>query len=135
MTENFKNLRSQALEPEIHTKILLRAGELVALGWTTGAGARNERAEQVHGTSPAAISWCLTAAVFHALFEIVGIDCYQDRNASVLDSVNFWWKLMRPIHGALAARGFRDHIVDFNDRVCTGAADAEALLREAADQV
>jgi hypothetical protein len=115
-----------------NSKILLRAAELVAMGWTTGAGARNERAERVLGTSPVAISWCLTGATTRALFEIVGIDSYEDQNASILASVNFWWALMKPVHRALAARGFRDHIVEWNDRWCGGPTEAEAVLREAA---
>ena len=132
MNEDFKTLMRQAVEPEMHSKILLRAAELVAMGWTTGAGARNERAERVPGTSPTAISWCLTGAVFRALFEIVGIDGYQGRKACIRDSVNFWWALMKPVHQALAGRGCRDHIVEWNDHSCGGPAEAEALLREAA---
>src|ERR1700730_4855792 len=132
MSETFEDLMRQAVEPEIHSKILLRAADLVAMGWTTGAGARNERDERVRGTSPVAISWCLTGAVFRALFEIVGIDGYQGRNACIRDSVNFWWALMKPVHRALAERGFRDHIVEWNDRWCGEPAEAEAVLREAA---
>ena len=129
MSERFEDLMRQVVEPTIHSKILLRAAELVAMGWTTGAGARNERAERVRGTSPVAVSWCLTGAVFRALFEIVG---YQGRKACIQDSVNFWWALMKPVHQALAGRGCRDHIVEWNDRSCGGPAEAEALLREAA---
>jgi hypothetical protein len=132
MRERFEALMRQAVEPEIHSKILLRAAELVAMGWTTGAGARNER---VRGTSPVAISWCLTGAVLRALFEVVGIDGYQGRDACLRDSVNFWWTLMKPVHRALAERGFRDHIVEWNDRWCGGPVEAEALLREAAATV
>ena len=135
MNERFEGLMRQAVEPEIHSKILLRAAELVAMGWTTGVGARNEGDERVRGTSPVAISWCLTGAVFRALFEIVGIDSYQGRNACIRDSVNFWWALMKPIHQALAQRGFRDHVVAWNDRWCEGPDEAEALLREAAATV
>jgi hypothetical protein len=132
MRNRFEDLMRQAVEPEMHSKILLRAAELVAMGWTTGAGARNERDERVQGTSPVAISWCLTGAVLRALFEIVGIDGYQGRKACIRDSVNFWWALMKPVHRALAARGCRDHIVQWNDRWCGGPAEAEAVLREAA---
>src|SRR6266436_7189159 len=72
----------QAIEPEMHRKVLLRAAELVAMGWTTGAGARSAGDARVRGTSPIAISWCLTGAVFRALFEIVGLDCYEGRETS-----------------------------------------------------
>ena len=132
MRKRFEDLMRQAVEPEMHSKILLRAAELVAMGWTTGAGARNERDERVQGTSPVAVSWCLTGAVLRALFEIVGIDGYQGREACIRDSVNFWWDLMKPVHQALAGLGCRDHIVEWNDRWCGGAAEAEAVLREAA---
>jgi hypothetical protein len=129
MRKRFEDLMRQAVEPEMHSKILLRAAELVAMGWTTGAGARNER---VQGTSPVAVSWCLTGAVLRALFEIVGIDGYQGREACIRDSVNFWWALMKPVHQALAGLGCRDYIVEWNDRWCGGPAEAEAVLREAA---
>lgn len=126
------DLMRHALEPAMHGKILLRAAELVAMGWTTQAGARDAEGARVWGTSPVAISWCLTAAVFRALFEILGLDGYQGETAGIVAAVNFWWKLMRPVHRALAARGCREHIVDWNDRWCGGPAEAEALLREAA---
>jgi hypothetical protein len=122
----------QAIEPAMHRKILLRAAELVAMGWTTGAGARNAGDARVRGTSPIAVSWCLTGAVFRALFEIVGLDGYEGREASIVDSVNFWWVLMQPLHRALARRGCPEHVVEWNDRWCRAPADAEALLREAA---
>jgi hypothetical protein len=122
----------RAIEPEMHRKILLRAAELVAMGWTTGAGARNEGDERVHGTNPTAVSWCLTGAVFRALFEIVGLDGYEGREASIIHSVNFWWVLMQPLHRALARRGCRAQVVEWNDRWCREPAEAEAVLREAA---
>ena len=74
----------------MHRKILLRAAELVAMGWTTGAGARSAGDARVRGTNPIAVSWCLTGAVFRALFEIVGLDGYEGREASIVDSVKFW---------------------------------------------
>ena len=33
---------AQAVQREMHSKVLLRAAELVAMGWTRGSGARNE---------------------------------------------------------------------------------------------
>lgn len=135
MRKTSRDLMRQAVEPDMHSKILLRAAELVAMGWTTGAGARNERDERVQGMSPVAVSWCLTGAVLRALFEIVGIDGYRGRKACIGDSVNFWWTLMKPVHRALAGRGYRDHIVEWNDRWCGGPAEAEAVLREAAASV
>src|SRR5258708_5903233 len=66
-------LMRQAVEPEMHRKILVRAADLVAMGWTTGAGARNEHGERGQGTNPVAISWCLTGAVFRALPRSAGL--------------------------------------------------------------
>src|SRR5260370_38864830 len=131
MRKRFEDLMRQAVEPEMRSKILLRAAELVAMGWTTGAGARNERAERVQGTSPVAVSWCLTGAVFRALFEIVGIDGYQGRKACIRDSVNFWWALMKPAHRALAARGCRDHIAGWHACCCGGPPAPEAVIARA----
>src|SRR5713226_3582036 len=102
MNDEIKSLTHQTFTPEMHRKTLLRAGELVSMGWTTEAGARNEQGERVQGTSPAAFSWCLTGAVSRALFEVVGIDVYRARHGSIVDSVNFWWALMNPVHQVLA---------------------------------
>lgn len=135
MNDDFLTLMRQAVEREMHRKILLRAADLVAMGWTTGAGARNERGERVQGTSPVAISWCLTGAVFRALAEVGGIDGYRDREAGIVDSVNFWWALMKPLYQVLAARGYGDHVLVWNDRACGGPGEAETLLREAAATV
>ena len=43
--------------------------------------------------------------MFRALFEIVGLDGYEGREVSIVDSVNFWWVLMQPLHRALARLG------------------------------
>ena len=135
MSEEIKNLMRWTLKPEMHRKTLLRAAELVSMGWTTGAGARNECGERVQGTSPVAFSWCLTGAISRALFEVVGIDVYRARNGSVVDSVNFWWALMTPVHQVLTERGLDCHIAEWNDHWCRGADEAEALLREAAARI
>jgi hypothetical protein len=132
MNREFEDLMSQAVEPEIHRKILLRAAELVVMGWTRGSAARNEHAERVQGTNPTAISWCLSGAVYRALFEIGGIDGYQDRGAGIIQSVNFWWRLMRPLYRVLEKRGWPDHVLAWNDYLCGGQSEAEAVLREAA---
>jgi len=122
----------QALEPAMHRKILLRAAELVAMGWTTGAGARSAGDARVRGTNPTAVSWCLTGAVFRALFEIVGLDGYEGREAFIVDSVNFWWVLMQPLCRALAQRGGHEQVLESNDVWCREPAKAEAVLRKAA---
>jgi hypothetical protein len=43
MSKEFEDLMRQAVEPDMHRKILLRAAERVAMGWTTGAAARAAR--------------------------------------------------------------------------------------------
>lgn len=125
MNREFEDPMRQAVEPEMHRKILLRAAELVATGWTRGAAARNGRDERVRGTDPTAISWCLSGAVFRALFEIGGIDGYRDRGAGIIRSVNFWWRLMRPLDRVLDQRGRPDHILEWNDRWCGGPSEAD----------
>jgi hypothetical protein len=43
---------AQAVQREMHSKVLLRAAELVAMGWTRGVGARNELGQKVVATDP-----------------------------------------------------------------------------------
>ncbi len=132
MNEELRNLMLQAIEPEMHRKILLRAVELVATGWTTRAGARDEWGEPVEGTSPTAISWCLTGAIHRALFELVGIDVYGARGGSIREAVNFWWVLMKPVHDELKLLGFACQIAEWNNHWCESADEAESVLLEAA---
>jgi hypothetical protein len=58
--------------------------------------------------------------VFRALFEIVGLDGYEGREASIVDSVNFWWVLMQPLCRALAQRGGHEQVLESNDVWCRG---------------
>src|SRR6266404_7189791 len=90
--------------------------------------ARSAGDARVRGTNPTAVSWCLTGAVFRALFEIVGLDGYEGREASIVDSVNFWWVLMQPLCRALAQRGGHEQVLESNDVWCRGPAEAEAVL-------
>ena len=70
--------------------------------------------------------------MFRALFEIVGLDGYEGREASIVDSVNFWWVLMQPLCRALAQRGGHEQVLESNDVWCREPAKAEAVLRKAA---
>jgi len=47
----------QALHPAMPEKILVRAAELVELGWTRGTAARD--ADGQKSTSPKALAWCV----------------------------------------------------------------------------
>ena len=63
------------------------------------------------------VSWCLTGAVFPAWFEIVGLDGYEGREASIVDSVNFRWVLVHHSTEPGPARRPRAH-VGTNNRWC-----------------
>jgi len=54
-----REMMTQAIRCEVHRKVLLRAAELVAMGWTRRVGARNELGQKVVATDPQAVSWCL----------------------------------------------------------------------------
>ncbi len=46
-------LMRHVLHPAMHEKLLLRAVELVELGWTRGTAARDTEGQKVRGTAPA----------------------------------------------------------------------------------
>ncbi len=59
MNERSPELTRQVLQPGMHQKLLLRAAELVELGWTRGAAARGADGEKVRSTSPQVTAWCV----------------------------------------------------------------------------
>src|SRR5260370_130791 len=72
-----EDLKCQALHPAMHQKILLRAAELVAQGWTRGTAARDADGQKVRSTAPPATVWCVVGAVDRALYELLNIDVYD----------------------------------------------------------
>jgi len=63
MNELAPELRQQVLQPAMHQKILLRAAELVAMGWTRETSARDANGQKVRSTAPQATAWCVVGAV------------------------------------------------------------------------
>jgi hypothetical protein len=66
-------LTRQVLHPGMHQKLLLRAAELVELGWARGTAAKGADGQKVRSTSPQATAWCVVGAVERAL---VNLDVY-----------------------------------------------------------
>ncbi len=134
MNERAPDLTQQVLHPEMHEKILLRAAELVAMGWTRGTAARDANGQKVRSTAPQASAWCVVGAVDRALYELLNVDVYAllglevDAYDTASCSLAVQRALRRPLQQVL---GRRD-LAHWNDHGCPGPAAAERLLREAA---
>jgi len=134
MNELASELTHQVLQPAMHQKILLRAAELVAIGWTRGTAARDATGQKVRSTAPQATAWCVVGAGDRALYELLTIDVYALLGLDVEGydkaprSLAIVRELRRPVQRVL---GCRD-LALWNDVVCPGPAAAEQLLREAA---
>jgi hypothetical protein len=134
MDERAPDLTQQVLEPAMHEKILLRAAELVAMGWTRGTAARDASGQKVRSTAPQATAWCVVGAVDRALNELWNLDAYHllglevDAYDTAPCPSELLRALRRPLQRVLGRRG----LAHWNDHVCPGPAAAEELLREAA---
>jgi len=62
MNEVSPELTRQVLHSAMHQKVLLRAAELVNLGWTRGTAARPADSQKIRSTSPQATAWCVGGA-------------------------------------------------------------------------
>jgi hypothetical protein len=128
------DLERQVLQPTMHQKILLRAAELVELGWTRGTAARDAEGRKVRSTSAQANSWCVVGAVDRALYELMNLDVYELLNLDVdgYDTATcppaVIAELRRPLRRVLG----RADLAGWNDHVCPDPAAAERLLRDAA---
>jgi hypothetical protein len=116
---------AQAVQREMHSKVLLRAAELVAMGWTRGVGARNELGQKVVATDPQAVAWCLNGAINRALLDVLGWDWYSCR----LD-LGLWMTLRRPVREVLRGRSLSTGLASWNDSATQQA--VEDVLRAAA---
>ena len=76
MNELAPDFTQQVLHPAMHRKLLLRAAELVAMGWTRGTAARDASGQKVPSTAPQATAWCVVGAVDRALYELCTLDVY-----------------------------------------------------------
>jgi len=127
-------LPRQVLQATMHEKILLRAAELVALGWTRGTAARDATGQKVRSTAPQATAWCVVGAVDRALYELLNVDVYAllglevDAYDTAPCPSEVLRALRRPLQHVLGRRG----LAHWNDHGCPGPAAAEQLLREAA---
>ena len=134
MNERAPELTRQVLQPAMHQKLLLRAVELVAMGWTRGTAARDASGQKVRSTAPQATSWCVVGAVDRALYELWSVDVYAllglevDAYDTAPCPVELLRALRRPLQRVLGRRG----LAHWNDHDCPGPAAAEELLREAA---
>src|SRR5260370_29075140 len=76
MNELTPEFTHHVLQPTTHEKILLRAAELVAMGWTRGTAARDATGQKVRSTAAQATAWCVVGAVDRALYEMWTLDVY-----------------------------------------------------------
>ena len=116
---------AQAVQRGMHHKVLVRAAELVAMGWTQKVGARNELGQKVVATDPQAVSWCLNGAINRALLDVLGWDWYACR----LD-LGFWMTLRRPVRAVLRERSLSTSLGSWNDLATQEV--VEDVLRAAA---
>jgi hypothetical protein len=134
MNERAPDLTQQVLQPEMHEKILLRAAELVAMGWTRGTAARDATEQKVRSTAPQATAWCVVGAVDRALYELWTLDVYALLGLEVdaYDTAPCPSELLRALRRPLQRVLGRPGLAHWNDHGCPGPAAAEQLLREAA---
>jgi hypothetical protein len=137
MNELALECANQVVDPAMHEKILLRAAELVAMGWTRGTAARDATAQKVRSTAPQATRWCLVGAVDRALYELLNLDVYALLGLEVdaYDTAPCPSELLRALRRPLQHVLGGPDLAHWNDHVCPGPAAAEQLLREAAATV
>ncbi len=127
-------LEQQLQQPTVQHKILTRAAELVAQGWTRGTAARDAEGRKVRSTAPEAATWCVVGAIDRALYELVGVDVYQMLGFDV----DTYDTAPCPLPAMLALRRgpermlARRDLARWNDTVCPNGATAELVLRTAA---
>jgi hypothetical protein len=137
MNELSPELTRQALQSAMHQKLLLRAAELVELGWTRGTAARDVDGQKVRSTSPQATAWCVVGAVDRALDELLNLDVYALLGLEVdaYDTAPCPLEVLRALRRPLQRVLGRNDLAHWNDHVCPDPATAEQLLREAAAQI
>ncbi len=127
-------LEQQLQQPAVQQKIVTRAAELLAMGWTRGTAARDAEGRKVRSTAPAATTWCVVGAIDRALYELVGVDVYQVLGFDV-DAYDTAPCPLPAVHGLrlgpARVLGCAD-LARWNDTACPNAATAELVLRTAA---
>jgi hypothetical protein len=134
MNEPTLEFTHQVLEPAMHEKILRRAAELVAIGWTRGTAARDANGKKVRSTLPQATEWCVVGAVDRALYELLNLDVYDLLGLEVdaYDTAPCPLAVLRELRRPLQRVLGRPDLAHWNDHVCPGPAAAEQLLWDAA---
>lgn len=134
MKQLLLELERQALEPVMQQKLLLRAAELVALGWTRRTAARDADGQKVRSTAPQATAWCVVGAVDRALYELLNVDVYEVLGVDVdaYDAAPCRLAVVRALRWPLCVVLGRADVATWNDAGCPDAAAAERLLRTAA---
>jgi hypothetical protein len=137
MNERTPEFTHQVLQPTMHQKILLRAAEVVALGWTRGTAARDATGQKVRSTAPQATAWCVVGAVDRALYELLHLDVYDLLGLEVdaYDTAPCPFEVLRALRRPLQRVLGRSDLAHWNDHVCPAAASAERLLWEAAASI
>ena len=134
MNESALEFTDQVLRPAMHEKILLRAAELVAMGWTRGTAARDATGQKVPSTAPQATRWCVVGAVDRALYEMWTLDVYALLGLEVeaYDTAPCPSEVLRALRRPVQRVLGRRDLAHWNDHGCPGPAAAEQLLRDAA---
>ena len=134
MNERAPELTQHVLLPAMHEKILLRAAELVAMGWTRGTAARDATGQKVRSTAPQATAWCVVGAVDRALYELWNLDVYDLLGFEVdaYDTARCPFEVLRALRRPLQRVLGRSDLAHWNDHGCPGPAAAEQQLRAAA---
>ncbi|SRR5216683_1881571 len=83
----------------MHCKLLLRAAELVAMGWTRSVALETSWAGRSWRRIPRRSPGALNGAINRALLDVLGWDWYSCR----LD-LGFWMTLRRPVREVLRGR-------------------------------
>ncbi len=134
MNELAPELTHQMLQPAMHEKILLRAAELIGMGWTRATAARDAAGQKVRSTAPQAAAWCVVGAVDRALDELLNVDVYDllGLDVDAYDTAPCPLAVLRELRRPLQRVLGRSGLAHWNDHVCPGPAAAEQVLREAA---
>jgi hypothetical protein len=137
MNELSPELTRQVLHPAMHEKLLLRAAEVIAQGWTRGTAARDADGQKIRSTAPQATRWCVVGAVDRALYELLTLDVYDLLGLEVdaYDTAPCPLEVLRALRRPLQRVLGRRDLAHWNDHVCPDPATAEQLLREAAASI
>lgn len=137
MQQLSRDLEDLARQPAMRQKVLGRAAELVALGWTRRTAARDADGEKVRSTAPQATAWCVVGAVDRALYELLNVDVYEVLGVDVdaYDVAPCQLAVVRGLRQPLQRVLGRPDLANWNDFECPGSGAAERLLRTAAELV